>query len=321
MLEKISTELTQFISERARKYATASFLIKLIMVVGAAAVVSVSQFNEILNVKGQVNWWNVAGQIAAVVAFIGGLILLIIDGDAAKELSTAHDAIEHARKLERQWARSEIYYDLIAQSSALNQTYSIMRAAIEQSASDHETELNAKIEGLLASCHRQVEAAAQLKPGTDWTLCIFKANDENRLEIIADQRSSPCEKSNARSWPIGVGPAGVAYAQHNEVLLPDLFAPELGTTFSIPKELVRDHDRKRFRSIAAIPIMHGTKHDCWGVVIATVNRIGHFSQGRFDPDSIATDTIRSVAEMVGLLVELDDGKMETAPNTQSNPGE
>lgn len=265
----------------------------------------VAQFGQIQENNGVVNWWNVAGIVAAVLVAAGGIIVLVVDADASKELATAHEAAEQSRQLQDDLAKLDTFVGYAENSIYLSQSYSVMRGSVEQSLADPTLTPESAIEAMLEVSMRQLEAAANFEPGSDWTICIYKAvvvSTGNELRLIADRRAVACPRSEARSWPLGVGPAGVALANRAEVILDDLMSPALGTTYRLPPNLRRDHDKLRYRAIAAVPILVGKDHHPWGVALGSMNRVGHFASERFQTRSVSTDTIRAVAEMCALAV-------------------
>jgi hypothetical protein len=123
-----------------------------------------------------------------------------------------------------------------------------------------------------------------------------------RASAPAVSRSIDCEIDAARVWPEGVGAGGVALSRGQEVLVPDLQAPELGTLHQIG-DLRREHDAMRYRSIAAVPILVAREKLPWGVVVATSDRAGHF--GIDQGTGVRTaEASRALAGMVALGVAM-----------------
>lgn len=79
--------------------------------------------------------------------------------------------------------------------------------------------------------------------------------------------------TDARPWPEGRGAGWMAIVKGSEVVIPDMTAQAMGTIF---EGVMTEVDIKRYRSVAASPIMNGAV--AWGVVIATSDRAKHFSQ-------------------------------------------
>jgi GAF domain-containing protein len=93
----------------------------------------------------------------------------------------------------------------------------------------------------------------------------------------------------------------VAYSKANEIIIPDMFAPELGNAFELGDK-ARPYDRERYRSMAAIPIVVGGGTAPWGAAIATSSRPGHFHDEHVDGVATA-EPIRAIAAMTALAVK------------------
>ena len=118
---------------------------------------------------------------------------------------------------------------------------------------------------------------------------------------MAHVRSEPCELKNARPWREGVGVGGVAVAKNDEVVVPDLDDPAVGTAFRLDKNMVKDQDRDRYKSICAVPVAVGHAERPWGVVIATSNVPSHF--GAVGGEVVEfEEAVRALAGLVALCI-------------------
>lgn len=102
----------------------------------------------------------------------------------------------------------------------------------------------------------------------------------------------------------------MAYASGIEVVEPDLWS-ESNEARVVAPHLSRPHDRLRYRSIVAVPIKVNFLERPWGVVVATSDRKGHFSQSDARGGVRTVEAARSVAAMVALAVEVCNVQAQT----------
>jgi hypothetical protein len=140
-----------------------------------------------------------------------------------------------------------------------------------------------------------------------WTICVYRAErleGELVLRLVAHDRSQDCDLADARTWKLGVGAAGIAFAKRDEVVVPDLEDDSVGTAFRLPVASRKVDDNLRYRSMFAVPIIVG-KFDAsnmpWGVAMATSSQPWHF--GAENAKGVKPEEgVRSLGAIVALAV-------------------
>ena len=134
---------------------------------------------------------------------------------------------------------------------------------------------------------------------------------------VAHARKIQCNIAEARQWEEGVGVAGVSYSMGNEIIIPDMSAPELGTVFNLNNNC-RDYDAERYRSMVAVPIRVGANSVPWGVAVVTTDQPHHFSVQ--SSDGVPTcEPIRAIAAMAALAVKsLEIGELPSVSAAQKS---
>lgn len=305
MLTEVQRDFISSIAERARRYFRVQRVLDFALVILGGGV-SAAQFIDMTGSKG-VDPIKLAAIIGAVFIAIIAVIRIYADPDPAKDLERVRKILELANEVEAEQNLLKANYSKVAQSASLSQSYFAMRGAIEQMASNRSDSVEECIQRMITVAMKQLEAAAGFHPEMHYCFCVYKAvrNGQNKelLKPIADLRSVPCPRDDARQWPIGVSPSGIAFASSTDVIVQDL-SDGVGSKMSatVPTELRRESDAKNHRALAAIPIIVGNNGSPWGVVVGSADKVGHFVDQRWVPSSIPTDTVRALAEMCALLI-------------------
>lgn len=102
----------------------------------------------------------------------------------------------------------------------------------------------------------------------------------NRLRLVwREKHPRHPSAGTARSWSVGQGHVGKAFANREALITGDATNPEIAPLLAAPAGLAREHDAIAYRSIASIPIDGADeKADPVGVIVATSNRAGRFNQ-------------------------------------------
>ena len=261
----------------------------------------------------------VAGIAASVVVFVGAVFVLITEDDASEELSTARRASEELREAQDAIDAYSVYDEIIDKQISLYQTLSVMRGVIERSVVTGDT-LNNAVRLLLQLTDRLLPVALGFAQADHWTICIYRAepnhSGRDKLVCAAHNRAIMCDISEARDWEEGVGVSGIAYANRQEVIVPNMHAAGLGSVFNIAAG-ARGYDSERYRSMAVVPIKVDGQQKPWGVVVATNDRYNHFTLD----ESVGLQTaeaVRAVAGMVALAVAVCKG--DTNPAVAGSAG-
>ena len=249
--------------------------------------------------------------VAASVVFISAVFVLVADKGASKSLADARIAMDKALEQEaeaeasrRKFAAAEDAYNSeLERLSHLQAARDLVRAILEGVALSAK-QLNeiSVIDLMLKQARRALFLAHGFDMNDFHTICVYqrREGEDGRAELVckAHIRAIECDLTQARVWKEGVGVAGIALAQGDEVVVPDLTALELGSLYRIPEP--KAEDGTRYRSIVAEPISLDNGGALWGVLIATSSRPGHFSV----EDRSYVNVTQSLAGMISLAVKL-----------------
>jgi|GEM_PF-1611639 len=268
--------------------------------------------------------WLVAGVIGALMVFGAGVFIVLTEEDATSALDAARTAIDHATDSEEYIKEVEAAFPIYARSiTSLRYLYIAMSAArgfFEQYIFGDDISEDLFLQLLMEHIKRPIRIALGFELDEYWTIVVYKAyyrDKEKRtyLRCVAHHRSNDCDIKNAREWPEGLGVCGVAYAKNDEVGVPDLRDPAVGTAFRLDKtvlkdgeKLLKDGDLDSYRSLFAVAVSVGTDERPWGVVVATSNKPHHF-MGPDTPGVEPEEAVRALAGLVALAVSISRGKL------------
>ena len=294
---------------RSERHVNASRFVKIGLIAGGSTVAIVAQFMSVPSGE-PFGGWQIAGIAAAVVAGFGAIFVVLTEEDASADLENARAAIEEARNHERDY--DDILTDFskfereLQRAIELYSSVNAMRGVVERVLGSRQRDELAIVPLLMMAAKRPLPIALGFEQSHRWTVCIYRAeadSDTNKtmLRCVAHLRSIDCDISQARSWPEGVGVAGIAYAKNSELIVPDMADPALGTVFNLRADLTRPYDAERYRSFAIVPIGVDRDEKPWGVIIGTTDQPSHFNSGE-ETGLRTTEGIRAVAGMVALAV-------------------
>lgn len=298
----ISERVSSLFEERARRFKRASLFVKSMFVAAGSAVMGVTQFLQV-GPEETLTATQVVGIAASVVVFAGAVFVLFTEDDASEELATARRASEELREAQDAIEAYSLYDEIIDKQISLYQTLVVMRGVIERAVVTGDT-LPDVVQKLLQLTNRLLPVALGFAQADQWTICIYRAvpNHAGRDKLVcaAHNRAIMCEIAEARDWEEGVGVSGIAYANRQEVIVPNMHAAGLGSVFNIAAG-ARDYDGDRYRSMAVVPIKVDGQQKPWGVVVATNDRYNHFTLDE-DVGLQTAEAVRAVSGMVALAV-------------------
>lgn len=308
-LRALANELDSVEGEHSRVNYRLAVFVKGFLIGGGALVVAVAEGVEIANSNGAFSGWTIAVFAGAAIVAIGSVALALTEENAAKSLQAGRRAIENARFYRRQMGDFEIERkDLESEIERALQLYNsmdVMRGTIEEGLRLPNPDIQKIVGQCLENARNSLLVALDFDIRDTWTICVYMAerdaSGKAELRCIAAERSIRCELSAARRWREGVGVAGVCYSMANEVIIPDMAAPEIATMFNLKAPMTRDYDDTRYRSMAAIQIVPDKNQPPWGVALVTSDRPHHFSVEPTDGMPTA-QPIRTIAAMVSLAV-------------------
>jgi hypothetical protein len=322
-LEENSREITAALAGRARILGNVSSSSKIAAVFGAfVAIISKLSLSGDASTVGQT--------LGAALVFIAGILIWAVEDNASKLLAKARLALDEAlsqnrasEAQERQFAELEqINDDEQKRLSHLQAAREWIREIFEKVAlaSDPPNEV-AVIDKILQTAKHSLFMAHGFEMDDMHTICVYKrmvADGTGKIELrcVSHIRELDCPIKEARIWPEGIGAAGSALARQDEVVVPDLHDPALGTLLGLPEK--KADDDERYGSIVAEPIwatdraaeIEAKKRptEPWGIVCATSKIPGHFSL----EDRSYVEVTKTLAGMLSLAVKLVRAKQSSA---------
>jgi hypothetical protein len=255
-----------------------------------------------------IDGWEIYGLIGIVLVSAIALVQIFYGRDAGIALAQAYEAIEiaHAAAADAEAALVDDneFDQLIAEFDRTAATYQmtmLMAAAIEQASRTGGVSPEELVTGMVAAVRRMAPISLGFEQADQWTVCVYmayeRADHRIYLKCIAHHRAIPCSLDNAREWQAGTGIAGVALANRNEVVIPDMQAEGLEAVYGTGANSPKPEDAERYRSMAAVPIsLEGDT--IWGVVTATSDRPSHFSQNVQPIGLERVEPLRALSKMI-----------------------
>ncbi len=314
-LKNLAGDIARSFANKARLFHWASLAVKTVLVLFATLLAGIAQFAQFP--PSGPTFWQIIGIAACLVAFIGSAFVIFTEQDSSAELKIAHDAVEKARELERDY---EEIFDILDDNSRLVELYqsmTVMRGTIERLSNASVIDEDDAVEKLLRAAERSLVISMGFKQEHQWTLGIYKAVPDERpdracLKCIAQKRAIECDISEARVWKEGTGITGSSYANGDEIIVPNLQIEGLKAVFGTSANTTRDYDNERYRSMIAVPVKVDGIERPWGIVTATNDVIGHFSAETV-PGVGNEEGARALAAMVALAVAMLRSKQIGAP--------
>ncbi|MDB5476621.1 MAG: hypothetical protein JWP49_2132 [Phenylobacterium sp.] len=312
-LQDIAKHVSTAIQRRSRQMYVASISLKVGLIALGSLVVAIVQCAG-LPKDGPWPALSISGIAAAIMVFVGSILILLMDEDASKHLALAEDAISRADALKAQLVAEAGQYDVqwqsLERSTALYYALMAMRGALERMPLQDRSDEGGVIDTLLQVADPQLQVGMGLEITDNYTICVYRAekvNSQTILRLIAHKRALDCDVSQARTWAEGVGAAGMAYARGRELVLPDMLDPALSTLRDRkPPKLedaadALDEEADPYMSIVAVPIAVGTENKKWGVVVVTSDVRNHFTIEP-EPGVRTSEGARALAGMVALAL-------------------
>lgn len=322
-LDDLEEEVDKLFHKKAQKIKTASKWVRIVLVLGGtmlAGVFTVFGGSDVVNLAEPATWTarQVGGAVGLGLAFTGGIFVVFADDNSVEELLRAQQATSRAKDQRYEILRT--YDELLGLNGTITRLKSLYgafwasRGALERALSSftgNEAELVERIMEKVAA--RSFRIALNFELSDVWTMCVYETrwNAEKRsnyLHLVAHHRSFDCEKEHARTWREGIGVGGIALAKRDEVAIPDVDDPAVGTTFQLDDEVLKPEDRIRYKSMFAVPIFVDEEDEPWGVVIATSDQTGHFGARSISGLS-PEEAVRGMAGLAALAVSV--GRVNT----------
>lgn len=306
-IDALAREIGRLFEQSSRDQAVARRIVTVLLIGGGAALAGAAQFMTPLD-AGESGLPRLLGYLGVGAAFTGAVWVALVDDDKSEVLEAARQAISAAQEVELTSIHREIatanLQDGQRRLTHLYQAMQFMREGVEQATAISPPDAITAVSRVLDLGASSIRSAIDFSMDEAWTISVYVAEDgmDGRvLRCVASTRFDQ-RAGGTRTWPIGVGHTGAAYARESEVVVPDLSDPALGTLDQVPPPLAHDTDVDRYRSIAAVPIRAALDGRSWGVVVATSDRAHRFTLDRDEPGSLSAEAVRGLAGMLALAV-------------------
>ena len=322
-VDDLRDKLGDLFRRESRAHKFARRFVSVGLIAGGAAAAGWAQFITPLG-KGESNFPHILGYMGVIAAFVGAAWVFMVDEDKSEALETARKALDDVRDHEFRDLNHSLLIDELQNKqkrlSYLYQALQNMREGIEQAhqiSPPSETDAVARVLEIGVSV---IRSAIAFSMDEAWTISAYRADPGPEgavLTCIAASRFDGRDAAKTRSWPVGVGHTGAAYARSAEIVVADLADPALGTLDQLPVPWAHGTDTERYRSIAAVPIRALNDGKPWGVVVASSDKPDRFTLDRDAPGSISAEVVRGLAGMLALAVTSQRGRSEApAPSVQ-----
>lgn len=307
-IKAVSLAVTNLLGARATLLERLSIVFKVAAALGAAVIAVAKIANLSLGTV----------YVAATVVFISTVFVLFADRSSSATIAEARKALDKALEQQseseavtRKYTAVEKAYNAeLERLSHFQAARDLFRAIFEDVASStSQMDDISVIELMLRQGRRQLFLAHGFAMNDFYTICVYQVVGEE-LVCKAHIRAIDCDLKLARTWKEGVGAAGTAWARGEEVVVPDLRDPALGSLYNLLEK--KPEDDERYRSIVAEPIgLDGKGSKIWGILVVTSSVPGHFSI----KDRSYVNVAQSLAGMISLGVKLVRAK--STPAAQS----
>jgi multidrug transporter EmrE-like cation transporter len=309
-LAKLKAASLSAFKNYSRAAYRASRFVKFVLIIVGAAAVAVALAVDIAHANGAYSIWTLIGICGAFLVAVGSAFDAFRETDAAQALIIASQAIdavtERQQELEDLVQEHGRFDKAVTRGLDLYNSMDVMRGAIEQSLDLSDVPAESIIQTCLSAAETSILGAFDFGIKDIWTICIFKAQPEKEsgkvmLRAVAHLRKIACQLHEARSWPEGVGVAGIAYSMNHEIIIQDMSSADTVAMLDL-RTLSRDYDKERYASMVAVPITIGNAPKPWGVAVVTSDRRNHFLR---EPSYgvATTEPIRAIAAMTALAVK------------------
>lgn len=307
-LAELSSDIASSVNRRIQKTETSLFGIRLVLILIGGALAGLAGFLP-ETAQGAVPWKEIFGLGGAIMALIGGAIVLWAEKGGVTDLENARKALQAAESFRNQkrdlLGRLADARDLDERRRHLISAQKVMLETAEQvfaraNGMDGETAMR----NLLDSCQNSLLAAMNFRAGERYNLSVFKVEEVNgthRLVRLVNRCADRNEEQKTgRSWKSGEGFSGAAWSRGKEVILADTSTDEAKNAFYVSEGNQNEGDLSKYRSLISLPLTVGMDNSVWGVLTITSDRVRRFSS---EPSSDASPSVEA-ARAIGKALEL-----------------
>lgn len=264
------------------------------------------------------SWFSLTGIVSAIFAVTCAVVQKFLEKDHTTLLEQAKQALDQTQAYLYQ--RQEIVRQIEDMKGLDDQRLQLQSAFVYMIEKTEDIVLSSDqhatkdiIKTLFEVCQAEILGSMGMTYSEKMTISVYQvdkapSSGEDILNIIVNKKPNKADEQHytSRSWKKGEGYSGQAWMQADEVVVPDSFlVPESYHVKNLSeKSLDQKAELKRYRSVAAVPILVGRNNDVWGVVSVTTDRPNKFSTTFLDDDVAAqnVETVRILAKMIALLV-------------------
>lgn len=254
--------------------------------------------------------------IAAILVFIGALLLEVVTENTANAIERANELTDELDSREKEITSLDgdfrWFTRLYSTAGALKD---MVESAVAEGnhAGDTIPRLGAMLDVVVA------EKAILFGIGNDrWNFAIY-LYDQNSDElkcVVCRRPTRTEEEAPHRNWKPGQGHVGAAFQMQREIVAGDTSDAEARAIFDSPDPSCRESDRYHYRSIASIPIKLASD-PALGILVATSDTPQRFRLR--SPEDAAMDPVeplRILGSAIAFLLKTTDLRAEAICHEQ-----
>ncbi len=237
--------------------------------------------------------------------------LLLTDDTTPELIQDAQEALgardEAAQDLVNAGEQIEFLQEDLEWSALLYLTVAAMRGAVDTALAEPE-DADARRKRLYVLLDLLVANKMSLFDIGDeqWNFAIYLFDEAKGVLVCEACRRPTKDEQDAphRSWKSGEGHTGKAFQDRRALVCANSDDPNVRGFFAAPPGQTHHDDHRRYRSLAAIPIMLSPEHAPVGVVVATSNIEGRFQppEEELDVNHDRIEPLRALARTLATLI-------------------
>lgn len=307
-LHQQSNSISQSIFKRFRRLQNWIVAFKLLVLLGGVLAAIGGVMPAPSDVDGT-PWKPILAIGGGVLSLVSGVALILLGHDDVSDLEKARRALDDAQRFlseKKQIAdRLNQFQKLDARRRSLIASLNAMRETVEGFLDTAPSDAKEAFDTFLDTSTRPLLAAMNFDAGERYAFTIYQrstADDSGRLICISDRRADRKEEQHpTRSWAIGEGWAGLCWQRERTFAIEDTGHAEAQIALHVTEPNRREDDTKRYRSIAAAPILVGHPLDVWGVLVVTSNKRNRFASTSRTSGRQNLDAVDAMAGMLSLI--------------------
>lgn len=297
--------------------------VKISLVIGGALTASAaSTISSMPGIQSQLALHVLQG-IGVLLVFLGGVLLEFVDEGAADAIYRANELAEAVEQHDKEIASLDHDFQwfthLYSIAGALRDVVESVIVSGPGSPEVQKRRFGDMLDVIVA------DKAILFGIDSDrWNFAVYLLNPETgNLDCAACRRPIRAEEeAQHRSWKPGEGHVGTAFQTQREIVAGDTSAPEARALFDGPDPLRHDSDRRRYRSIASLPVRLAGEPTA-GILVATSD-VPHRFRIRQRDEETAMDPLeplRILASALAFTIKSADLCQRPIGSTNHEPNE